>query len=90
MSIFYICGKPGGGKSYLGVRQIVEELGVAISDRYIVTNIELIFGDRETVDEIPLPWVWRNFGWLLRLLGKVPPDTKTNAQRSGNLLPRAF
>ncbi len=47
MSIFYICGKPGGGKSYLGVRQIVEELGISTSDRYIVTNIELIFGDRE-------------------------------------------
>jgi hypothetical protein len=75
MSIFYICGKPGGGKSYLGVRQIVEELGIPTSDRYIVTNIELIFGDRETVEEVPLPWAWRCFGWLFRLFGKVPPET---------------
>src|SRR5580692_1543897 len=75
MSIFYICGKPGGGKSYLGVRQVVEELGIPTSDRYIVTNIELIFGDRETVEDMPLPWAWRSFGWLLRLLGRVPPET---------------
>ena len=74
MSIFYICGKPGGGKSYLGVRQIVEELGIPTSDRYIVTNIELIFGDREMVEDAPLPWLWRNFGWLLRRLGKFPPE----------------
>jgi hypothetical protein len=75
MSIFYICGKPGGGKSYLGVRQIVEELGIATSDRYIVTNIELMFGDRETVEESTLPWAWRHFGWVLRRLGRVPPET---------------
>lgn len=41
MSIFYICGKPGGGKSYLGVKQIIEELSDPKSDRFIVTNIVL-------------------------------------------------
>ena len=41
MSIFYICGKPGGGKSYVGVKQICEELADPKSDRFIVTNIAL-------------------------------------------------
>lgn len=41
MSIFYICGKPGSGKSYLGVKQIIEELSDPNSDRFIVTNIVL-------------------------------------------------
>ena len=41
MSIFYICGKPGGGKSYLGVKQIIEELMDPNSQRFIVTNIIL-------------------------------------------------
>lgn len=41
MSIFFICGKPGGGKTYLGVAQICEELKDPKSLRYIVTNISL-------------------------------------------------
>jgi hypothetical protein len=41
MSIFYICGKPGGGKSYLGVKQIIAELSDPDSKRFIVTNIVL-------------------------------------------------
>jgi Zonular occludens toxin (Zot) len=40
MSIFYIAGKPGGGKSYLAVYQICEELKSG-KGRYIVTNIQL-------------------------------------------------
>jgi len=83
MSIFYICGKPGGGKSYLGVRQMVEELAIEKSDRFIVTNIELIFGDREVVEEIPLPWVWRHFGWAMRLLGRPEPETERKKTLKG-------
>jgi len=41
VSIFFICGKPGGGKSYLGVAQICEELKDVKSTRFIVTNIAL-------------------------------------------------
>jgi Zonular occludens toxin (Zot) len=40
MSIFYICGKPGGGKSYFAVHQICEELKSG-KGRYIVTNVAL-------------------------------------------------
>jgi hypothetical protein len=40
MSIFFVVGKPGGGKSYYGVKQIVDE--IMRSNRYIVTNIELL------------------------------------------------
>jgi len=40
MSIFYIAGKPGGGKSYLAVFQICEELKSG-KGRNIVTNIAL-------------------------------------------------
>jgi hypothetical protein len=40
MSIFYICGKPGGGKSYFAVHQICEELKSG-KGRYIVTNVPL-------------------------------------------------
>ncbi len=38
MAIFFVVGKPGGGKSYYGVKQVVEEL--ARGNRYIVSNIE--------------------------------------------------
>jgi hypothetical protein len=41
MSVFYICGKPGGGKTYIGVKQICEELADPHSNRFIVTNIAL-------------------------------------------------
>jgi hypothetical protein len=41
MSVFYICGKPGGGKTYIGVKQICDELKDPHSNRFIVTNIEL-------------------------------------------------
>jgi hypothetical protein len=41
MSVFYICGKPGGGKTYIGVKQICDELKDPHSTRFIVTNIEL-------------------------------------------------
>jgi len=41
MSIFFIVGKPGGGKTYLGVHQICEELKDATRQRNIVTNISL-------------------------------------------------
>jgi hypothetical protein len=41
MSVFYICGKPGGGKTYIGVKQICEELADPMSNRFIVTNIAL-------------------------------------------------
>jgi len=41
MSIFFICGKPGGGKSYMGVSQICEELKDINAIRTIVTNIPL-------------------------------------------------
>jgi hypothetical protein len=40
MSIFYICGKPGGGKSYFAVHQICEELKSG-KGRHIVTNVAL-------------------------------------------------
>ncbi len=40
MAIFFVVGKPGGGKSYYGVKQMVEEC--LRSDRYVVTNIELL------------------------------------------------
>ena len=77
MSIFYICGKPGGGKSYCGVQQIVHELLDPNSTRFIVTNIALNFGDRTEDVTAPLPFAWRNFGWFLRLLGKTPPEQTT-------------
>lgn len=38
-AIFFVVGKPGGGKSYYGVKQMVDELFA--SDRFIVTNIDL-------------------------------------------------
>jgi hypothetical protein len=46
MSIFFQCGKPGSGKSYMAVRQICEELRT--SDRFIVTNIELNMAELAT------------------------------------------
>ena len=45
MSVFYICGKPGGGKTYIGVKQICEELADPNSNRFIVTNIALKMPD---------------------------------------------
>jgi zona occludens toxin (predicted ATPase) len=45
MSVFYICGKPGGGKTYIGVKQICEELADPKSNRFIVTNIALKMPD---------------------------------------------
>lgn len=39
MSIFFVVGKPGGGKSYYGVKQMVDE--IVSGDRYVVSNIEL-------------------------------------------------
>src|ERR1039458_6362070 len=44
MSIFYITGKPRGGKSYLAVEAIYKELCDPNSSRYIVTNIALNLG----------------------------------------------
>lgn len=44
MSIFYITGKPRGGKSYLAVEAIYKELCDPSSKRFIVTNIALNFG----------------------------------------------
>jgi hypothetical protein len=41
MSVFYICGRPGGGKTYIGVKQICEELADSKSNRFIITNIAL-------------------------------------------------
>ena len=41
MSIFYITGKPRGGKSYLAVEAIYKELCDPASRRFIVTNIAL-------------------------------------------------
>jgi len=41
MSIFFITGKPGGGKSFIAVSQICEELKDPKSNRFIVTNIQL-------------------------------------------------
>lgn len=38
MSIFFVVGKPGGGKSYYGVKQVMEEL--SRGNRFIVSNIE--------------------------------------------------
>ena len=82
MSIFYICGKPGGGKSYLGVKQICEELADPKSNRYIVTNIVLNFGDREEQIELPPPWSWRVFGWLLCWFTSPPePKFKTKVHK---------
>lgn len=43
MSIFYITGKPRGGKSYLAVEAIYKELCDPDSKRFIVTNIVLKF-----------------------------------------------
>ena len=77
MSIFYICGKPGGGKSYCGVQQIVHELMDPASNRFIVTNIALNFGDRVEDVTASLPFAWRVFGRFLRLLGKTPPEQVT-------------
>lgn len=41
MSIFYITGKPGGGKSYIAVAQLCEELKDTARNRFIVTNLPL-------------------------------------------------
>jgi hypothetical protein len=73
MSIFYICGKPGSGKSYVAVEHILKELADPKSDRFIVTNIELKFEDRQHQQLIPPPWYWTYFGWFLRLCGRIPP-----------------
>ena len=43
MSIFYITGKPRGGKSYLAVEAIYKELCDPKSQRFVVTNIALNF-----------------------------------------------
>lgn len=41
MAINFICGKPGGGKSLLAAKKIIEELGT--TNRMIVTNLPLNF-----------------------------------------------
>lgn len=53
MSIFFIVGKPGGGKSYLGVVQMLEELKDPTRTRNIVTNITL------NLDELAV-WCHKN------------------------------
>ena len=45
MSIFYITGKPGGGKSYIAVAQLCEELKDTARNRFIVTNLPLNLGE---------------------------------------------
>jgi hypothetical protein len=75
VSIFYICGKPGSGKSYVAVEHILKELADPKSDRYIVTNIELKFEDREYQQPLPFPSQWRFFGWLLRWFQPWPART---------------
>jgi hypothetical protein len=47
MSIFYIAGKPRGGKSYLAVEALYKELCDVKTGRLIVTNIPLMWDERE-------------------------------------------
>jgi len=72
VSIFYIVGKPRGGKSLTAVKDIVTELMNPDSKRSVVTNIRLFFGDRVVRENIPLPFVWRVFGWFLKWFRDVP------------------
>lgn len=67
MGIFYIVGKPRGGKSYMGIKAICLELKDAQSDRFIVTNLPLKFDDYERI-EFRLPTqkekvLWYFLGW---------------------------
>jgi hypothetical protein len=62
MSVFYICGKPGGGKTYIGVKQICEELADPNSNRFIVTGIRL--ESREGLIFMNLPATTPCFGWI--------------------------
>lgn len=64
MSVFYIVGKPRGGKSFLAVKAICDELRNRSSSRFIVTNIRLFFDDREVERKI-VPSRWQVFLWHL-------------------------
>ena len=39
MSLYFVCGKPGAGKSYYGLTKLVEEL--LLTDRLVCTNLSL-------------------------------------------------
>ena len=66
MSIFYITGKPRGGKSYLAVEALYKELLDVTSGRNVVTNIPLMWNDREIMVKVRprlSDWiVWICFG----------------------------
>jgi hypothetical protein len=90
MSIFYICGKPRGGKSFQAVRAICQELADKNSSRFIVTNLPLMFDDYER-EFFVYPkewqvWLWR-LRWLLQLVtaGKVKAGDKPKAEKKKRL-----
>jgi hypothetical protein len=92
MSIFYICGKPRGGKSFQAVKAICLELADKNSTRFIVTNLPLKFDDYEREYTV-FPSAWATWRWrfrvILRLLslgkydaGEPPkPEKKTRIAR---------
>jgi hypothetical protein len=92
MSIFYICGKPRGGKSFQAVRAICQELADKHSQRLIVTNLPLKFDDYER-EYMVYPGAWAEWRFRLRRLlqlvtfgkfkaGDAPrPEKKTRIAR---------
>ncbi len=66
MSIFYICGKPRGGKSYQAVKAIALELMDKRSKRNIVTNLPLMMEDYER-EYLWMPSLWFLIKWWLWL-----------------------
>lgn len=77
MSIFYITGKPRGGKSYLAVEALYKELCDVIAGRLIVTNIPLCWDDRETEIKVQ-PRSWEKFIWFIygRFVGRARPGVR--------------
>ena len=64
MSIFYITGKPRGGKSFMAIKAMCLELADADSKRYIVTNLPIMFEDYERKIWINPTWKEKLKWWL--------------------------
>jgi hypothetical protein len=77
MSIFYIVGKPRGGKSYQAIKALCNELADKDSKRFIVTNLPLMLDDYER-EEIKSPSSWSVWKWRLwgRWRGQERPVSK--------------
>jgi len=72
MSVFFITGKPRGGKSLTAVKDIVSEFMNPASTRFVVTNIRLFMEDRQITEFVPCPLWWKLFGWFLCLVMQKP------------------